>query len=476
MSVAPHIVDAAALRRADRQPPLPFSIAFGSDNASIQVSRILRILPGKRIVGEGRFNGESVLVKLFIAAGSERHWQRELQGVAALTAARLPTPEIIASGKLTDGGHAVLSRFLDGADSLADLWNAAASPKAALDTITPALAIVGRMHNAGLVQDDLHFGNFLIRSGSLYVIDGDAVRAISPGTPLDAGAARDNLAILLAQLPAEWDTRQTQLLDIYHRSTGIRLTPSALSTSVRQARERRMQDFLAKSARDCTIFAVQRGFTRFVAIQREHAAALAPLVADPDRAIAQGALLKDGGSATVARCGNETLGPLVIKRYNLKNRRHALSRAWRPSRAWHSWREGLRLHFLGIATPQPLALIEQRAGPLRRRAWLVTAYCDGPDLLAHLDPASEPPPAEAAAIVRLFTTLQRERISHGDLKATNLLWHGGQVMLIDLDAVCRHRTDSAYMRAWRRDRARLLRNWPADSALCRWLDAALPPA
>ena len=72
--------------------------------------------------------------------------------------------------------------------------------------------------------------------------------------------------------------------------------------------------------------------------------------------------------------------------------------------------------------------------------------------------------------------MHRQRISHGDLKATNLLWDAGQVLLIDLDAVVQHRSPTTHARAWRRDRTRLLRNWPADCVLQRWLDARLPPA
>lgn len=80
----------------------------------------------------------------------------------------------------------------------------------------------------------------------------------------------------------------------------------------------------------------------------------------------------------------------------------------------------------------------------------------------------------AQALLSLFETLCRLRISHGDLKATNLLWHEGRVWLIDLDAMKQHRSDTAFARVWRRDRARFLRNWAASSLLCRWLDTNLP--
>lgn len=108
----------------------------------------------------------------------------------------------------------------------------------------------------------------------------------------------------------------------------------------------------------------------------------------------------------------------------------------------------------------------------------MNTLCAGPNLLDHLAPhvASGPPAAESSALRTLFATLHRERISHGDLKATNLLWQDGRVVLIDLDAMQQHRSDASHARAWGKDRARLLRNWPADSGLHRWLDAELPPA
>lgn len=78
----------------------------------------------------------------------------------------------------------------------------------------------------------------------------------------------------------------------------------------------------------------------------------------------------------------------------------------------------------------------------------------------------------------MFAALLRERISHGDFKGTNLLWDEGLARwsLIDLDAMQQHRSARRFARAYTRDRARFLRNWPADSALHRLLDQRLPLA
>ncbi len=477
MSAAP-LLDAAALRAAGRAPATPFRVQL-ADGRIVQIERLLRVLPGKRIVGAGTLEGEAALVKLFIAPGSARHWQREMDGLAALQGAALPTPAVLAAAPLAGEGHAVLTAFLADAEPLSARWqrSAADDADARLALLAPALALLRRAHAAGLVQSDLHLGNFLAGGGQLWMIDGDAVeRPQAPGVPLSSAAATANLALLLAQFTPQWDEQAARCLHTYLAAgDGPAVALPQLLHEIERQRAARLADFLAKSGRECTLFQVRRSATRFSAVVRDEADALAPLLADPDAAIAHGRLLKDGRTCTVAQV--EVAGRArVVKRYNLKHLGHALSRCWRHTRAWQSWREAHRLRFLGIATPAPLALLEARLGPLRGRAWLVTEHCPGVDLLTHLDPQRAPPPAEAAALRELFAALHRARINHGDLKATNLLWHGGQVVVIDLDAMRQHASAASHARAWARDRARLLRNWPQDSALWHWLDTHLPPA
>lgn len=466
-------IDAAALRAAGRAPAIPFRIML-DDGRELVMTRLLRILPGKRVVGESRGDGRPVLAKLFIDRDSARHWQRERDGIAALAAAGVPTPALVGASALPGGGHVLLTEFLDGATTLLDGWHPLAErppgSAAAIELLAPAFRLLGRAHAAGLAHSDLHFGNFLRHDGQLLLIDGDAVQ--KSAAPLAEKPAAHGLAMLIAQLPRTWDGHLAPLLDAYASAAQLP-SDDALSHALQHERARRLRDYLAKSGRDCSLFRVRRGLHRFEAVVRSEAEALAPLLADPDRRVAEGTALKLGNTCTVARVVVDGR-PLVVKRYNLKNAGHALSRAWRPTRAWHSWREAHRLALLGIATPKPLALVEERWGPLRGRAWLVTEFAAGPNLLAHLAPNAEPPTAEAAALRTLFETLHRERLSHGDMKATNLLWEHDRVVLIDLDAMCQHAGNASFRRAWHRDRDRFLRNWPQDSRLHAWLDATLP--
>ncbi len=453
---------AQTLRSASREPPAVFHIEL-DDGRLLSLHQLLRILPGKRLTGIGNLDGQPVLAKLFIAErGDERHWERERRGIAALLDHRISTPPLIAAGNLKGGGHYLLTEFIDGAQNLAQLQDV---------RIRPAFTMLGLMHARGLVQEDAHLGNFLFKGNTLYVIDGDAIRATSSGLH-----ATRNLALLLAQLPSAWEaSARNDLLAAYGEGNPGQLPdPPLLEREVVQAKERRLADYLSKCLRDCSLFKVEKRRDRFVAMVRDESELLAPLVADPDHWLDSGVPLKRGRTATLAliELGDRKL---VIKRYNIKSPGHALSRCWRPSRAWHSWVEGQRLTFLGIPTPRPLAMIEQRLGPLRGRAWLIVEYCAGGNLADRLASCVdvEPPAAELQAIRELFGRLVSARISHGDLKATNLLWCENRLCLIDLDATHQHGEAASYARAWRKDRARFLQNWPEGSALRRAIETVL---
>ncbi len=471
------LMSAEDLRGQGRTPDTPFRIAC-EDGSVITVMSLLRVLPGKRIVGEAHWQGRRVLAKLFIAASGHRHWERERRGIAEIHAKGIPTPDAVFAGKLRDGGFALLTEFLPEAPTLAECWEpvseAPVGEAQALDVLQPAFALLGRLHAAGLLQNDLHLGNFLAYRGKLFLIDGDGIAPLAKEAEKARQEALDNLALLIAQLPLAWESRLEELLSAY-RSEQERFSPEAgtLRRAIEKTRKWRLDNFLGKTVRDCSQFAVRQTARRFSTVLRSEQENLAALLDDPDSAIARGDRFKDGGTSTVARI--EANGrPLVVKRYNLKNFRHALSRLWRPSRAWHSWLSGHRLAFYGIATPAPLAMLEERIGPLRQRAFLITEFCPGRNLLQHLSPDSEPGACEAAAIIGFFQMLFRLRISHGDLKANNLLWHDGKLFVIDLDALAEHENPAVFMRRWKRDRARFLKNWPENSPLHRWLAANLP--
>lgn len=468
------------LARAGRAPALPLRIEL--PGGELEVLSLLRVLPGQRYVGEARWQGRRVLAKLLVGERASRQFAREREGCRLLAAAAAPTPALLDSGEAGGQGAWLLFDFIEAAPSVEQLWQqVAAEPPlspAQNELLGAALATLARLHAQGLWQADLHLDNLLVKDGAALVIDAADIQAESVGQPLSQARVQENLAVFFAQLPAALDAQLEELLIHYllvNAEHALRL--DALLARTAEIRRWRLADYLKKSGRECTLFAVTRSAFGLIAVRRTWLSRLEGLLADPDAALAGLPTFKDGGAATVARLQWQGQD-LVLKRYNIKGFGHWLTRFWRPSRAWHSWREGHRLRFLGIPTPEPLAVRERRFLGLRGRAYLVTPFVDGPNLLERFAPYvdSAPPAAELDALLALVEALRRERLGHGDFKGTNLIWHDGRWLVIDLDALQAHGSDSAYASAYARDRARLLRNWPADSALHRLLDERLPPA
>ena len=153
----------------------------------------------------------------------------------------------------------------------------------------------------------------------------------------------------------------------------------------------------------------------------------------------------------------ELAGPpaRVVKRYNIKNPWHAMRRMLRfTPRYRRAWSFGQLLIMLDIPTARPLVLLEQRLGPLRGRASLLTEALEGP-LLAEEIAAKGLTAERCAEVTDLFALLKVAGLTHGDSKSTNFVVHQGRVHLIDLDAM------AFAGHGQKSDAARFLQNWPA---------------
>jgi hypothetical protein len=470
----------AELADAGRTPQLPQLLQLpGGD---LQLQQLLRVLPGQRYVALAQWQGRAVLAKLLVGNKAARHFQRELDGARQLAEQGLNTPQLLVDGLRDGEGGWLLFEYLQGAESLWDAWRAVEN-QALLSAeqqavLASALASIAQMHRQGLWQADLHLDNLLQHDGQLYVIDGGGVQVESAGQPLSRKRVLENLGVFFAQLPVELTPFIEELLVHYLLVNGEHALPlEALLDEVAKVRQWRLRDYLRKAARDCTLFAARIGAFGLRVVRRADQPTLQPLLEDIDRVTEQGHIYKTGGAATVAQVQLQGRS-LVVKRYNVKSLGHWLKRFWRPSRAWHSWIAGNRLQLLGIATPQPLAVLERRWCWLRGRAYLITEYCGGQDIIARFQAFHDgsPPESDLLALDRLFAALLRERISHGDFKGHNLFWDDRLACwsLIDLDAMQQHRSARSFARAYARDRARFLRNWPADSQLFKLLDQRLP--
>lgn len=428
----------------------PFELRL-ADGETVRVEAVLRLLPGERLTARVQRGGGTQLLKLF---ARKRERRRELRGLAWLAATGVAAPPLLHAAP-----QAVFTTYLDGARTLGQALREPGVEAARTALLVQALALFERLRAAGLRHADPHFDNFLVAAdGALQLVDAGAIRRRAWWRGAD-----DDRALFCSQLP---------LAERAPLWRALGAGAHALRAAVARADRRRARRLAAKAGRECSEFVALRGWRLRCVLRRDHdGPALRALLADPDAALRAGAPLKNGHSATVARidCGGRTL---VLKRYNIKDWRHALRRAPQPTRAWRAWRNAALLRALGIATPLPVAVLERRWGPLRGGAYLLTEAVDGVPLATAAAAAGVPERA-ARELRLLFEALALLRCSHGDCKASNFLHDGERLWTLDLDGMRRRCTAARLGRALARDRARLLRNF--DAATARRLSSLLDP-
>ena len=459
-------LNAKNLIDAERNVHTPFHLRIskpGEGKVELFFVKVLRLLPRRRVVALAEYQGQQILVKIFLGRTAARYTRRERTGALAIAHTGVCTPELLWEGEF-DNGRLLAFHYLSDVVSLEQQWALSHDPKTQIGILTRVVEILANLHDHGVVQHDIHLDNFLLSEGKIHTIDGGAVEQTGE-IPLLEKPSLSNLALFFAQLYPRFDVLIDDVFNRYMEYRGWQIAEGQLlqfENEVRRLREIRKLDYIGKTLRDCTRFLCRKRFTRYEVCEREaYSTELAELIMVPDRFIAAGKLLKDGNSATVALVQLSDRS-LVVKRYNTKNPWHGLLKVFRKSRAWQSWRNAYQLEFLGIPALKPVAMIENRIGPLRSSAYLISEFIEGPDASMNLNPDTQ---GELEAIARILQDLSDVQISHGDLKATNFVMAGMGPVMIDLDGMKAHKNRQSFERAFSRDLHRFMENWQDNPRL-----------
>lgn len=176
----------------------------------------------------------------------------------------------------------------------------------------------------------------------------------------------------------------------------------------------------------------------------------------PLTVVAKGEPLRQVGSRSTVRLTWQNR-VFVLKHYVEPTLRHALKQNFARSRARTTWNSAFRLIQLGIPTPQPVACVENRLGPIRGDSFLMYPYVEGQTLHAFVngDDVRHSPLLDkiGSQLACFWQNLRRLRISLGDTNFRNfIVANAGQLWVIDVDKVRFHRMATAaarsYDRAW----------------------------
>ena len=417
---------------------------------SLTCTALLRTVAGSRDVYDARWNSRAVIVKIFshkIRAG--RHLKKEWRGLNILRSRGLSCPEPLFVGQTETGQRSMVVEKIGDSSTILDAFNKTSEPAEKLDLLVPVCRELAKQHSKGVLQRDLHLGNFLLTAGKVFALDAGQMRF------LRREAGRKNsisqVAMLARYLPDGETESAINLFEEYFKARQWR--PGKLDNQFFQKqlivqRRRSIRRGLKKCLRtakrqlriktDGWVGVFDRGFCRN--------AKPVDFIEKVDALMDAGEILKDGRSSYVSRISWNGKD-VVVKRYNHKGLTHSLRHTIKRSRARRGWLYGHQLLMLNIATPKPLAYIEQRKGPLVWRSYLVTEYTAGQKLYDFLrdDNISEKQRLEAIKqVTESLERLGRHRISHGDLKHTNILITDKGPVLTDLDGMKVHKWNRTY--------------------------------
>lgn len=448
------------------------------DQSALQILSVVRVVTGKRIVCQAIWQGKNVYVKIFLGKGANRYAERDALGVGLLQRAGILTPSLLAISSISlYGARLLIFAEIENTTNVEQQYIQACDSEKHQITLL-LVSTLAQHHQHCLVQTDLYLKNFLIKDNQVYTLDGDGIRRLS--VFFGKHQKLKNLAILLSKL----DVLETAHIPEYYRHYCF--CSHAVSRERDERKLRKLVEknrFLAATAyadkkvfRNCSDVSVVKSFRKFLVIANEFEVEPAMLM-DLDTSLANRERnLKNGNTCTV---GQYVLAGkhVVIKRYNIKNFWHRISRALRSSRAALSWANAHRLQLLDIPTAKPIALVECRLGWLRGKAYFLSEYIDAPDVIQFFlqsDNAAEQH-LVLKNLAKLMHRLYLLRIFHGDMKGTNIKIVNQQPVLIDLDAMqansgkCLTSFDNRHAK----DLLRLIKNWDQHSHVTNGLKQAL---
>jgi len=439
----------------------PFQLSVKRDDPQrtevLLCTALLRDVPGKRAVYRAQWNRQDVVVKVFShKIHAARHLKREWRGLLGLRQRGFSAPQPLFHGKTTQGRRVLVMENIGDAPSVRRQFAEVCEPAPMVRLLEPVCRELARYHEKGVLQTDLHLGNFLAPGDGIVAIDAAQIRFRAQ--PIRKRESLAQLAELASFLPPSCSSSLKSLYEEYFKTRRWSLQTSD-------------ETWLRKKAQRCKSRAIDRVLRKYRRSNSRHSSITVPgyrglfdrlfcrggdaneLVTQLDALMETADVLKRGNTCFVSRLrwnGRD----IVVKRYNHKGLIHSLRHTIKKSRARHGWIASHRLRLLGIGTPEPLAYIERRRGPIVWCSYLIHEYVPGRklnDLLQDDTVSPDQRQQHIAQVLAVLEKLGRYRITHGDMKHSNILIGAGGPILTDLDALTVHRWRRAYEIGHRKD-------------------------
>ena len=150
----------------------PFQLIIGPEREILTCKAVLRAIAGRREVYDAVWKDRPVIVKVFMhKISARRHLNREWRKLNLLRQRKLSCPEPLFYGKTNDRHLAMVVEKITDSTEAIECFNKAKNDTEKMNLLVLICKELARQHSKGILQKDLHLGNFLVRGQEVFAID-----------------------------------------------------------------------------------------------------------------------------------------------------------------------------------------------------------------------------------------------------------------------------------------------------------------
>jgi len=409
------------------------------------------------VLKEYKITGIGALLRAWwLGAPASREWNALMH----LSSAGISVPKPLAVGcpaKLSFGTRTYLamSHLTDGCNLEEILLEQKQSPLPRKELASSLGLLVRRMHDAGVLHNDLHAANLLINSsGLVYIMDLHGA-SLHPH-PSDRKKAADLVSLAGAFLIHGSRTDRLRFYKAYAGEGADRIRFKTAARRLEQGARDRLFVFLEKFDYRClkpgrAFQALEVHELTGMAECSDRAHALASRLGPfPLEALVEDGLLMHRTRETAVYLLKNDGESYIVKVYKKTGFSGGAKRLLQGSKGRRAWFNYHRLFFRGIRVPKPVLFLEEPPHAPTGRSFVVTEFQpDARTLDRFIAKADDPARAAvgkrlAEAVARMHTLFLRNR----DMKAQNILVsRSGEIAFIDPDGITPMREPSLYFMA-----------------------------
>ena len=412
---------------------------------TIQCTHLLRSVPGKREVLDARWNDQPVVVKIFFhPCQARRHLRREWRGLNAVMARELTSQKPLFYGRTDAGRWALVVEKIVDSRPATDVFAGLPEGPERVELLKNVCRELATYHDRGVLQRDMHLGNFLLRGERAFMLDSGQMTFRSRPVTREEGISQ--VALLGGILQDDDEDSLRSLCRAYLEARGYRPSDAdeaAMMSLHGRYRKAAVLRGLKKTLRTSKRYRRVEGQAYRAVYERAffEDADLGPWLERLNGPAGAGEDAKRGKAPSVFTL-EWNAKKMVVRRYRERGRIRAILPAFETSRAKRGWVNGHLLRMLGIGTPRPVCCVEFHRGCLVRESFLILECIEGNTLAETLRDPDLPARRREALLHQVRQRVHRlheHRIVHGDLKQAHILVSAQGPVLTDLDRmkVCR---------------------------------------